>query len=70
MSAAQMEAILNGPVETPPAGKTTNLVDPPNMYMAGIIVFAVCATVPTVFVAIRFYTKMFLIRRLLLSDCK
>lgn len=64
-----LEARLNGPAMAPPAGLYSNFKDPSNMNDYIIMTLVFCMTFSTVSVLVRMYTKLFLIRKVLLEDC-
>lgn len=70
LSAQVMETILNAPAGSPPAGHKSNLVDPPSMATTGAICLILCTILPTLFVSVRLYTRVFVIRKVMLSECK
>ena len=70
LTSAQREAILNGPAGYPPAGKTPNLSDPPNMHAVGRIVHLVLFIVASLCFIIRIYTKACVVRHVRMSDCE
>lgn len=70
LTSAQREAILNGPAGYPPAGKTPNLSDPPNMHTVGRIVHLILFIVASLCFIIRIYTKAFVVRHVRMSDCE
>lgn len=65
-----LEARLNGPAMAPPPGLYTNFIDPLNLHVYGIITLVFCMTFSTVAVLVRMYTKIFLLRKVLLEDCQ
>ncbi|PYI02966.1 hypothetical protein BO78DRAFT_452727 [Aspergillus sclerotiicarbonarius CBS 121057] len=69
LSPEQRQALLEGPAGPPPPGQVSNLVDPPNLLVAGHTILLLFWSLASVSVAIRVYTKVFLIGVLRLSDC-
>ena len=67
---AELQAILNGPAATPPAGVTPNFHDPPNLNVVITLVLTLCTSFATLAVLLRMYTKQFLIRSWAYEDCK
>ena len=67
---AALQKLLNEPAGVPPAGVTSNFIDPPNLdaqlYVTAALTlsFAACAVI------IRIYTKHFLLRKMGYEDCK
>ncbi|KAL3479171.1 hypothetical protein BJX99DRAFT_255702 [Aspergillus californicus] len=68
LSSEQREALLDLPASMPPPGQVSNLVDPPNLAVAGRVVLLLCFSLACVSVAIRAYTKLFVIRAVRKSD--
>ncbi len=64
-----LEAHLNGPAMAPPPGLHSNFKDPSNLKVYFIITLVFCTTFSTVAVLVRMYTKIFLIRKVLVEDC-
>lgn len=64
-----LEARLNGPAMAPPPGLYSNFIDPSNLDVYVIITLVFCMTFSTVAVLVRMYTKIFLIRKVLVEDC-
>ncbi len=61
------EAFLDLPAMPPPPGVTPNFVNPSNLRQPGLV--AVQITLATIAVAMRLYTKKFIVRRMLVEDC-
>ena len=70
LTAAQLQALLNGPAGPPPPGVTPNFVNPPNHTTLAIAVMTVGLTASTLVLLMRIYTKVYLIRSLALEDCE
>ena len=70
LTPAQLQALLDGPAGKPPLGITPNFVNPPNHATLAIAVMAIGLTISTLVLMIRMYTKIFLIRSVVLEDCK
>ncbi|PWY90565.1 hypothetical protein BO94DRAFT_30427 [Aspergillus sclerotioniger CBS 115572] len=68
LSPEQRQALLEGPAGPPPPGQASNLVDPPNLLVAGHSVLLLFWTLASVAVVLRVYTKVFLIGLMRLSD--
>ncbi|RAK96680.1 uncharacterized protein BO80DRAFT_217112 [Aspergillus ibericus CBS 121593] len=68
LSPEQRQALLDGPAGTPPPGQASNLIEPPNLLVAGRTVLFLFWTLASVSVAIRIYTKVFLLGLMRLSD--
>lgn len=65
------EALLEGPAAPPPPGIVLNFVDRPNeLLIAGRTLLLVLWSLAFVVLAIRIYTKAFIIRSFRVSDCK
>lgn len=67
---AEVQILLNGPAGEPPPGTLPNFSNPPNLDAVYIATTAICGSVSFLAVLIRMYTKLFLIRSLVLEDCK
>ncbi|KAL4886048.1 hypothetical protein BJY04DRAFT_213587 [Aspergillus karnatakaensis] len=68
LSPEEREAFLKLPASIPPPGEVSNLVDPPNLVVAGYVVVLMALCWTCLFFAIRVYTKVFVIRSLRMSD--
>ena len=66
----QLQAILDGPAGTPPAGVMPNFDDPPNLDTVVAVALTLCVTFATSAVFTRMYTKRFLIRAWAYEDCE
>ena len=54
---------------TPPAGGISNFHDPPNLDLFVALTLALCIGTGTLAVALRMYTKVFILRVLAWEDC-
>lgn len=70
MTPAQLDAIMNGPALTPPAGVTPNFQNPPNQNTMARAVTGVCLAVAALLVGLRVYVKVFCTKRCRLEDCE
>lgn len=66
---AKVQALLNGPAVTPPAGVTPNLVDSPKLEATIVPILALGLTITTLAVLVRLYSKLFLLRSIAYEDC-
>ncbi len=57
------------PLAPAPPGVTPNFVNPENRTWQVYVTSAVCLVVTTLFVALRFYTKIFIIKQMTRDDC-
>ena len=57
------------PLAPPPPGVTPNFTNPYNRTWEIHVTSAVCLTMTTLFVALRFYAKVFLIKQTTRDDC-
>lgn len=64
----QLEALLDGPATTPPAGIIPRLDNPPNIDTICYLTFSLCVSFASLAVIIRIYTKHFLIRSIAYED--
>ena len=64
-----LEAILNGPAYTPPAGVQSNFDDPANLDAVIIIVKTIVLTLATLAVLVRIYTRHHLSHSMGYDDC-
>ena len=58
------------PLAEPPAGMTSNLIDPPSLAPAIVVVNVVMMTWATIFVTIRLFANTQAKRHLRVEDCK
>lgn len=58
------------PAMLPPAGQTSNFINPPDIYMISIVSSTIGLALTFVFVGIRLYTKYFLLKKLYWEDCE
>lgn len=65
----ELEALLNGPAGTPPAGVQPNFDDPANLNTIIYITKTIALTLTTLAVLIRVYTRHVLIRSMGHDDC-
>lgn len=64
------QRLLNGPAVIPPAGKIPNFGKPPNLDIFLYVTAALALSFATCAVAIRMYTKHFVLRSIGYEDCK
>ena len=57
------------PAADPPSGVTPNFVDPPSLQECAIIVAIVCLVAAGTLLAIRVFTKVFLLKQRYWEDC-
>ena len=73
MSSVQAQAALRetleGPAMSPPAGVIPNFHDPPNLDSFVALTLTLCIGIGTLAVALRMYTKVFILRVLAWEDC-
>lgn len=68
---AELNLLLQSPAMAPPPGVTPNLVNPPvYWFKEWTLTAAVSITITTLFIMMRIYTKLFLIRNHAWEDCK
>lgn len=67
---SQQEAFLNGPALKPPLGVIPNFENPPNRLATAYAGVTICLFATTVAVFVRFYFKVFAIKRVNIEDCK
>ena len=58
------------PALTPPAGETSNFVNPGSIQPAIIAGLTICLAVSTIFAALRLFAQWKLFKRLIWADCK
>lgn len=68
MDPALINAILDGPALAPPKGVVPNFENPQNLRNPELAVLQLAAA--TVVVALRVYTKMVVVGKMLTEDCK
>ena len=66
----QFKKLLDGPAVGPPAGVTPSLDNPPNLDTISHLTYSLCVSSASLVVAIRMYTKHFLIRSITYEDCE
>lgn len=64
----KLQALLNGPASTPPAGVVPNSHNPPNLYAFLIVTLTLALTFGTLAILTRMYTKLFIIRSIAYED--
>ncbi|KAL8729343.1 MAG: hypothetical protein Q9181_005041 [Wetmoreana brouardii] len=64
----QLNVLLDGPALAPPSGVVPQLDHPPNLWTVGIAVQIVCLILPTIAFFMRMYTKIRIIRQVVLAD--
>ncbi|KAI0521453.1 hypothetical protein F5B22DRAFT_573897 [Xylaria bambusicola] len=69
LSPAELQALLNGPGLTPPPGVTPNLDNPPNKATLARCVIGVFLTLGSIFVLLRVYGVLFVLKKRYMSDC-
>ena len=70
MDKAKIKELLEGPGMKPPMGVIPNFVDPPNQLDALLAVTSLCFIIATFCVAIRAWTRFYLMRTYGWEDCK
>ncbi|KAI1260501.1 hypothetical protein F5Y18DRAFT_405609 [Xylariaceae sp. FL1019] len=63
----QQEALLNGPALTSPNGQY-NFSNPYNLNVVGYVVVSLALAITSIFLFVRFYVRLFVIKRLRLED--
>lgn len=66
----EIQQLLDGPAAAPPPDQNSNLVDPPTLFDWYIVTITLCVPISTLAIAMRIYTKAFLIRKLASDDCE
>lgn len=70
MMSEQLQKLLNGPAEKPPAGVLPDFNDPSSLHKYVVVTLTLCMTFSTVAFSLRMYTKAFLIRSMAYEDCE
>ncbi|KAE8360911.1 hypothetical protein BDV27DRAFT_167362 [Aspergillus caelatus] len=70
MSTEHLQKLLHGPAGIPPPGVEPNLVNPPNQRISGQAAILVCGIAASITLFMRIYTRVFVIRKTSMSDCK
>ena len=70
LNPAQLQTLLDGPAGTPPPGIIPNFNDPVSLDTATVAIVVLGIALSTLAVTARFYTKVYIIRSLVLEDCK
>ena len=66
----QLQGLLNGPAEKPPAGTLPDFDDPSNMNHVQTVTLTLCISIATIALFLRMYTKVFLICKIAYEDCE
>lgn len=61
-ASSPLQQLLEGPALAPPPGTTPNFENPPNLNAASYSMAVVAIALPTIAVALRLYTKAFIVR--------
>ena len=61
---------MHKPAAKPPAGVTPDFNNPPSLETSVIVVVVLCLAISSFFVAMRLYTRHFVLRKLWWDDCK
>lgn len=61
---------LDEPSITPPLGVSRDFVNTTNMPIKYIFIYGLCVTVSMLATCMRIWTKKFLVRKMVLEDCK
>ena len=69
-SLEELQALLNGPAGTPPAGVRPDFINPPNLDVFVTLTVAICVSLATLALLIRMYTKVYLVRLTAYEDCE
>ena len=69
-SMVALQVLLNGPAMPPPPGVTSDFDHPLSDYTVHIVMLTLFITFSTISVLMRMYTKLFLVRSVVLEDCK
>ena len=69
LTSEKLQALLNGPASTPPAGVVPNSHNPPNLNAFLIVTLTLALTFGTLAILMRLYTKLFIIRSVAYEDC-
>jgi hypothetical protein len=68
MTPEQIQALLERPALAPPPGIEPNFVNPPDLKAVDYAVMSIAILLPTIAIALRLYTKAFVIRKPGLED--
>jgi len=66
----QLKFVLAGPASAPPPGVIPNLDNPPNSNKESLALVVVCITLTVLAIAGRAYSRMVIVKRLRVEDCK
>lgn len=69
-TSSEMQNLLDSPAMAAPPGLKHNFVNPPSLNTVLCVDFSVCFIVSAVAVVIRMWTKVRLIRKVEIEDCK
>ena len=70
LSAETIEQYMHKPAAKPPAGVTPDFKNPPSLQTPLIVVVVLFVAISSFFVAMRLYTRHFVLRKLWWDDCK
>lgn len=65
----KLQNLLDGPALAVPSGTHSNFVNPPNMKIQGHVALTICLSVSILAVGMRMWTKVLLVRKVILEDC-
>jgi hypothetical protein len=70
LSPEAQQAILDGPGMEPPEGVTPDFSKPENRPAVAIAVASVCITLVTLSVILRAYSRIIIVKKMRLEDCR
>lgn len=70
LSTAVQQQILDGPAMEPPEGVTPDFSKPESRRVVAIAVSAVCLTLVVISSAIRLYSRLVIVKKMRLEDCR
>lgn len=66
----ELKALLNGPAGAPPADKSPNFDNPPNLDTVVYLTTAICMSFTSLAILMRIYTRRILLRSVGYDDCE
>lgn len=66
----ELQEVLDGPALPPPEGVEPNFDNPPNESTLALGALFTCLSLATIFLLIRFYVRLFIVKKTHLGDCE
>ena len=69
LTATELQNLLDGPALAAPSGAHHDFVNPPGMKVQAYVAVFICLSVSILVIGMRMWTKIRLIRQVMLEDC-